>query len=259
MKRTEILSEQNQEYWSGRAEGYSRVNQDELAGVQNGNWSELLCRRITDHYPGRPRNTIRILDVGAGPGFFSIILTRLGYKVTAIDYTESMIEQAKTNAGELAERIDFRHMNAEELEFEEDSFDVIVSRNVTWNLPHPDRAYESWSRVLKDGGLMLNFDANWYAYLYDEEAREEYERDRMNVEAQGLEDHYTCTDIDAMEAIAKEMPLSSINRPAWDRAVLGKIGMASIDTYEDIGKNVWSEVEQINYAATPMFMIAAVR
>ena len=37
-----------------------------------------------------------------------------------------------------------------------------------------------------------------------------------------LSDHDICTDIDAMEEIAKEVPLSRIARPAWDREVLGR-------------------------------------
>ena len=48
------------------------------------------------------------------------------------------------------------------LRFADNTFDMIVSRNVTWNLEHPDRAYYEWMRVLKPGGVLLNFDASWY-------------------------------------------------------------------------------------------------
>ena len=60
-------------------------------------------------------------------------------------------------------------------------FDVVISRNLTWNLKDPKRAYEEWCRVLKPGGKLLNFDANWYGYLYDEEKRLSYEEDRKSV------------------------------------------------------------------------------
>mgnify|MGYP000370505004 CR=1 FL=1 len=43
-------------------------------------------------------------------------------------------------------------------------------------------AYKEWLRVLKKGGKLLNFDANWYGYLYDDKKREAYENDRKNVE-----------------------------------------------------------------------------
>ena len=45
------------------------------------------------------------------------------------------------------------------------SFDVIVTRNLTWNLEEPQKAYQEWCRVLKKGGILLNFDAGWYNYL----------------------------------------------------------------------------------------------
>ena len=52
-----------------------------------------------------------------------------------------------------------------------DSFDLIVSRNVIWNLEYPEEALAEWARVLAPGGRMVYFDANWYLYLYDEELR----------------------------------------------------------------------------------------
>ena len=54
-------------------------------------------------------------------------------------------------------------MDAQNLEFEDDVFDVVISRNLTWNLKDPKRAYEEWCRVLKPGGVMINLDANYGA------------------------------------------------------------------------------------------------
>ena len=85
--------------------------------------------------------------------------------MTAVDYTDAMLNEARLNAGEAAEHIHFHCMDAEKLGFADASFDVVVSRNLTWNLPHPERAYAEWARVLKPNGLLLNFDANWYRYL----------------------------------------------------------------------------------------------
>ena len=165
---------QNQAYWSDRAEGYSRVNRDELDSGQHRVWGETLAERIAAAYPGRRNEEITVLDIGTGPGFFAIILAERGYRVTAVDYTDSMLEKARLNAGIWRDRITFLKMNAEELQLPDRSFDVIVSRNVTWNLHDPVKAYGEWTRVLKEGGLLLNFDANWYRYLYDEEARKGY-------------------------------------------------------------------------------------
>ena len=40
--------------------------------------------------------------------------------------------------------------------FQDESFDVVISRNLTWTLPEAAQAYKEWSRVLKPGGLLLN-------------------------------------------------------------------------------------------------------
>ena len=123
---------ENIAYWTKRAPGYSNVNQEELQTDQKRVWSQTLDERIQAHFVNKSRSDIYILDVGTGPGFFAIILAELGYHVTAVDYTQAMLEQAKKNAGILTGKIDFLQMNAEELSFPDSRFDVIVSRNLTW-------------------------------------------------------------------------------------------------------------------------------
>ena len=59
-----------------------------------------------------------------------------------------MLEKAKENAGELCRNIHFQRMDAQKLEFADNTFDVVISRNLTWNLEHPDVAYREWVRVL---------------------------------------------------------------------------------------------------------------
>ena len=107
------------------------------------------------------------------------------------------------------------------------------------------------------GRRVAQFDANWYGYLYDEEKKEAYEADRKKVEEQQLDDHYLCTDIDRMENIARQVPLSAMERPAWDTKVLESLGVCSIQTDSEIWKRVWSEEERLNYASTPMFLVRA--
>lgn len=242
-------------YWSGRAEGYSKVNQQELQGEQKKKWIQILQEKFPDEEAAQ----IKVLDVGTGPGFFAVILAERGYQVTAVDYTSGMLEQAKKNAGDYAGRIEWHQMDAQHLEFEPEQFDVVVSRNLTWNLEDPERAYREWYRVLKKGGILLNFDANWYGHLFDQRLRGAYERDREQVEALELEDHYTCTDTDWMEKIARQMPLSPIVRPKWDYEILKKAGFSQICVEENVGERVWSLTERMNYASTPMFCVTAYR
>ena len=254
MRQFVSYEEENIHYWTGRASGYSGVNQEELATSQKIVWGRAISERIAARFPGRAPESIRVLDVGTGPGFFAIILAQMGYRVTAVDYTASMLEEARSNAGALAGNIDFLQMNAEELRFDDHSFDVLVTRNVTWNLPHPEKAYSHWTRVLAPGGLLLNFDANWYRYLWDEEARQGHSEDREKLAASDVRDETAGTDVDAMEAIARKTPLSRQCRPQWDLEVLRLLGLqASADT--EVWQQVWTEEERINNASTPMFLV----
>lgn len=251
-----MIELENKAYWTKRAPGYSQVNQTELATSQREVWRGALAEKLTAHFGHRRPDTLRVLEVGTGPGFFAIILAEAGYPVTAVDYTPAMLAEARKNAGPLASAITFREMDAQSLDFPDGSFDVVLSRNLTWNLPQPERAYREWCRVLKPGGLLLNFDANWYGYLYDSRRRDAYEADRRRTAEQGIKDEYTCTDIDAMEAIARQVPLSAADRPDWDLRVLERLGMRA-DVDENAWRRVWSREEKINFSATPLFQIAA--
>lgn len=251
----EILQE-NKTYWTRRAPGYSEVNRAELATAQRQRWGDCLRTEISRRFPERKPEDLRVLEIGTGPGFFAIVLCGLGYAVTAIDLTPAMLAEAKKNAGKLAGAITFLEMDAESLSFPDSSFDAVLSRNLTWNLLRPEQAYAEWTRVLKPGGLLLNFDANWYAYLFDPPAREAYERDRRNSAAQGDEDQNVGENFDVMEDIARRLPLSGLRRPDWDIQQLRKLGLrASAD--ESVWRRVWSEGEKLNFSSTPLFLVRA--
>ena len=214
-----------------------------------------MTEQISTFFPNRPTDTLQILEVGTGPGFLAILLAEANYQVTAIDLTPAMLEEAECNAGELKERINFMEMNAEALCFPSCSFDVVLSRNVTWNLPNPALAYSEWVRVLKPHGLLMNFDANWYQYLFDQNRREAYDQDRENSAKQGLADLNLGDNFDRMEEIARKIPLSRMQRPAWDIETLSELGL-SVKTDCRIWEHVWSLQEKINFASTPLFFVS---
>ena len=255
----DTIIEENREYWTVRAATYSKeVNAFELEGPGYTPWLHTIEGCIAARFPGRAGAEIRVLDIATGPGFFAIILARAGYRVTAIDLTPSMLETAQRNAGETAELIDFREMNAEETDFPDETFDVIVTRNLTWDLPHPETAYRDWYRILRRGGLLLNFDANWYRYLADGEAKAAYDVDRARAEAAGIPNDNPDVDYGIMERIAEKVPLTRELRPEWDIRVLSDIGFrAEADT--EIWRTLWNEEEKIPYASTPLFMVTAVK
>ena len=242
-------------YWDRRAPSYTEVIRKNLEGEWDRRWADMLISR----FPEEGDAPLRILDIGTGPGFYAIILAERGYRVTAVDYAEKMLAEARRNAGELAERIDFRQMDAHRLELSDGSFDVIVTRNLTWNLAEPERAYRDWVRVLRPGGVLLNFDANWYAYLVDEEKAEDFRRDRENTRKLGVFDHNSYAESDRMEELSRSLPMTLLDRPRWDLETLSALGCTSVSAETEIFREVWSREEQINYASTPGFLIRAVK
>ena len=249
------LKNEIHDYWTNRARGYSEYNQQEMADARRTMWRDKLLSLLGEAFPEREPGEIKILDVGTGPGFFAILLAEAGYQVTAVDYTEEMLREAQQNAGGLAECIVWKTGDAQALDVESNSFDAIVTRNVTWNLPRPDLAYKEWLRVLKPGGVLYNFDADWYGHLYNEEKRSGYEKDRQQTEEQNVEDYYSGTDIEKMEEIARQVPLSRLERPKWDLDTMKKTGFLDVSCDENIWKEVWTEEEIINNSSSPIFLL----
>ena len=250
------LKEEIHAYWTQRAEGYSEYNQQEMADARRSMWKNKLLSLLEENFPGKKPEELKVLDVGTGPGFFALLLAEAGYQVTAVDVTEEMLKEAKKNTGIFAEKITWKLSDAQKLELGDCEFDAVFSRNVTWNLENPGQAYEEWIRVLKPGGLLCNFDADWYGHLYDEEKRSGYEKDRQRVEEKNLEDYYTGTDIERMEAIARQVPLSRQKRPQWDVEALKNAGLTEVSCDTEVWKQVWTEEEIANNGSTPIFLLS---
>lgn len=250
------LKEEIHAYWTQRAEGYSEYNQQEMADARRSMWKNKLLSLLEENFPGKNPEELKVLDVGTGPGFFALLLAEAGYQVTAADVTEEMLKEAKKNTGVFAEKITWKLSDAQKLELEDCTFDAVFSRNVTWNLENPGQAYEEWIRVLKPGGLLCNFDADWYGHLYDEEKRSGYEKDRQRVEEENMEDYYTGTDIERMEAIARQVPLSRQKRPQWDVEALKNAGLTGVSCDTEVWKQVWTEEEIANNGSTPIFLLS---
>ncbi|WP_314256612.1 class I SAM-dependent methyltransferase [Granulicatella elegans] len=253
------LLEEIQHYWNNRYSGYSKVNQKELEGIQRERWKKQFERLL-------PANkNLKVLDIGTGPGFFTIILEELGYtNITGIDVSEKMLEVAKENIqkyGKKNSSIQLIQMDAQSLEFKPKSFDIIVSRNLTWNLEKPQQAYSEWLRVLKPNGALFIFDANWYAFLKNESLAKEFEAKRQQAIEEKLEDYWQGEGVDEekMDWIVQQLPLTYQLRPQWDMEYFSTQEGISVETEENFGDLVWDYEEQLNYGATPMFCIKVVK
>lgn len=244
------LEKRVQRYWTQRSHDFGIVRRNELEDEMGRKW----FRELEKHLPENGK--LKVLDVGTGTGFFAVLLAQAGHRVEGVDLTPAMLEEARALAAHRGLDITFREMDAQTLDYEDGCFDAVISRNLTWTLPDPERAYGQWFRVLKPGGVLLNFDANWYRYLWDRGAEQAHARDRENLWASDVRDETAGTDVSAMEAIARQAPLSARMRPGWDLGVLRGLGLqAAADT--EIWRQVWTREERINNASTPMFLVEA--
>lgn len=204
-------------YWDARAEGYSATIHEQLASGEDKFFREMLrsCAPSGE--------SLACLDVGCGPGFFSILLAQLGHCVTAFDYSEGMLAQAQENFEEMGVEVETRQGDAQNLPFADDSFDYIVSRNLVWNLESPEQAYSEWVRVLKPGGHLFVADANHYLYYFDND----YMHSKTLRDANDTR-HTHGVDPTPINEIARDLPLSKVLRPKWDVDKLLELGMVQV-------------------------------
>ena len=248
------LLEKIRKYWTRRAESYSDLTRSELSGESRTRWNAVLTENIRKNESLSGRKYTEALDVGTGPGFFAILLAKQGLNVTGLDYTEEMLVKAGLNSKNAGVSVNLQRGNACSMDFPDESFDLLVTRNLTWDLESPEDAYKEWYRVLKKGGVLLNFDAAWYKYLFDEDTEHTYHRAHDDARDQNLPDLNDYDESPVMEEISKNLPLSSNERPEIDLELMKKAGFkAEVD--REIWKTVWDEAEQVNFAYAPMFML----
>lgn len=135
---------------------------------------DLWLVRIRDHYndvaekyrdikqfPERilerlhPDSDQRVLDVGCGAGNFTFDLIEAfrPREVVGIDVSDRLIEQArKTKTDKGIQNVTFICGNAQELPFDNESFDVVVSNMVFHLLADQKASFLQTHRVLKHGG-----------------------------------------------------------------------------------------------------------
>lgn len=232
------LNRQIEAYWDERSADFSKLRQKELQGPCAPAWQTYLKEKLP---AGRE---LRILDIGTGAGFFAILLSKLGHRVTGIDMSADMLHQAKQNALAMGCRADFRKMDAQELAFPAGHFDAVLSRNLTWTLPDAMEAYRQWHRVLKKGGLLLNFDSDYGLMTF---SRKEDQADVHAGIRQGL--------VTECNAIKDELRISTHRRPRWDREFLSSLGMKVV-VEEDISPRVRVD-EGMHFDTLPLFGILA--
>lgn len=227
------------QYWSKRAEEFSAVRLQMLAGPSRPVWEAFL----KENFPRR-EGKLRALDTGTGAGFYAFMLAELGCEVTAIDYSDDMIAQAKLLAQQLHyPPVNFLQMDAQHLEFPDESFDFIFSNNVTWTVPAPEKVYAEWYRLLSPGGVVVNLDAN-YGYVFkvaDESGWTEKMNKKYEEEGQtGIGQRPDM--VRERNDITRELSITKECRPQWDLDQMYRLGFSSVYAEANITARIFPDM-----------------
>lgn len=97
-----------------------------------------------------------VVDLGSGAGndaFVARSITGENGKVIGIDFTEKMIEKARTNVEKLNyHNVEFRQGDIEDIPLADNTADVVVSNCVLNLVPNKEQAFRETFRILKPGG-----------------------------------------------------------------------------------------------------------
>ncbi len=118
---------------------------------------ETGANEFLSRFPIEPGT--RILDVACGAGQTAIPMARAGAKVTGLDVASNLIQLARARAK--SEKLDarFDEGDAENLPYEDASFDVVFSLIGAMFAPRPDLVAAELKRVCKPGGKIIM--GNW--------------------------------------------------------------------------------------------------
>ncbi|AOZ91044.1 class I SAM-dependent methyltransferase [Paenibacillus crassostreae] len=243
---------EHQAYWDKGADIYDGIIENEITNESYDKWEAIISKQLKD------KKELKVLDVGTGPCFFGILLSRMGHHVTAIDSSPEMIQKAHKNAEKYDCTISI--IQTDILEFTPlQTFDLIISRNVTWFLPNPVAVYQKWHEWLNEGGETIIFDGNWNLFLTDPKEAALFNIAQKEAIAAGYVPYRTEEEIAEGDQIALTLPLSYVKRPAWDVDMLTYIGFQSVTVLQGFDSAVHSETAQILNQHRPMFAIIAAK
>jgi len=97
----------------------------------------------------------RILELGCGPGLlWAENLERIpdGWSITLTDASAGMVREAEERLG--SDRMTFRVADAQEIPFEDETFDAVLANHMLYHVPDVPRALSEVARVLRPGGRL---------------------------------------------------------------------------------------------------------
>jgi malonyl-CoA O-methyltransferase len=133
----------------------TRAGYDRWAEVYDGEDNPLVL--LEERYVGSLMGDLaglRVADIGCGTGRHTLRLAAAGAKVTAVDFSEAMLQKARSKAG--AEAVTFVcHDLTERLPLESAAFDRVCCFLVLDHIPDPGKFFVELRRLCRTGGFVL--------------------------------------------------------------------------------------------------------
>ncbi|MCD4690358.1 class I SAM-dependent methyltransferase, partial [bacterium] len=143
-----------------------------LDHTKRAHWHDTALIGAFAHAMGEERT---ILDIGPGDGWPSLRVADRFEKVVGIDPSLRRVEVQRRNARRLGiTNVEFLVANAEEMDFDDASFDGIMAASAIEQCDRPERALAEVARVLKPGGRFAMIFEDYGSYFPDCDGDEEF-------------------------------------------------------------------------------------
>ena len=120
---------------------------------------------MADVFPFDRVGDAAVLEIGVGMGTDLVRWARGGARVTGVDLSPRCVDLAGRRLR--AQGLDgaVQVMDAEDLRFADDAFDIVYSFGVLHHVPNPQRAFQEIRRVLRPGGVFFGAVYNRHSYF----------------------------------------------------------------------------------------------
>jgi ubiquinone/menaquinone biosynthesis C-methylase UbiE len=149
------IRDEIREFWSERAATFDQsVGHEIFSEAERRGWHRLIRKHLGD---GQQRP---LLDLACGTAVISHLMNDMGFRVTGLDWSEAMLEQARAKAVKRGTDIRFIMRDAETTGEPDQAYEAITNRHLVWTLVDVPAAFAEWYRLLKPGGRLLIVDGN---------------------------------------------------------------------------------------------------
>ncbi|MBE0448990.1 MAG: class I SAM-dependent methyltransferase [Actinobacteria bacterium] len=158
---SETLKEKVRQYWEQEPCGSSQ----QITGASDKGSIEWFKRIEEYRYNVEPfihsvakftrHHGEKVLEVGVGSGTDHLQWARAGAECYGVDLTDAAIETTRAHLSIYGFKSNLQRIDAEELPFDDESFDIVYSWGVIHHTENPERIIREIKRVLKKEGVFI--------------------------------------------------------------------------------------------------------